>query len=90
MSDLLFDLPETPSPKLAWLRKHDLVVEHFPEGEGIDEDEFGNDVFAWTCRRRNATFAATWAKKDIGAGRTEEEAIFDFCHNSGVKHFSLP
>lgn len=52
MSDL-FDIPETLSPKLAWMRKHDCLSQrdmsgwmcHFdsmdisPIGNGITEDE---------------------------------------------------
>lgn len=85
---LFDDLPESLSPKLAWLRKHGLVTEFFSEALEMDEDEFGNDVFPWTCHVIK-TDGSTYSPREIGGGRTEEEAILNYCQKAGIKHYSL-
>ena len=95
MKTELFDVPESLSPKLKWMARNGLETQHFPEAEGVDEDEFGNDVFAWVCRKKSpegfiATDRTTWSPNSIGGGATEEDAICDYCHNSGTPHYSLP
>lgn len=87
MNDALFPLPDSPSPKLQWIRKHGLVTEYYPETVGLDEDEFGNDVFPWVCRVIKTD--SIYSPREIGGGQTEEEAIIDFCTNSGTPHYSL-
>jgi hypothetical protein len=40
MTDTLFDIPETPSPRLQWLRKHDIRIHR--------DSEEANEFTAWT------------------------------------------
>jgi hypothetical protein len=40
MTDTLFDIPETPSPRLQWLRKHDIRIH-------CDSEET-HEFTAWT------------------------------------------
>ena len=44
MSDELFSLPESPSPRLVWLRQHGLVLQKLPSGRyecALDDENFG-------------------------------------------------
>jgi hypothetical protein len=55
----LFDIPETPSPRLRWMQRHHLTVESIT-GEGADN---GN------------RYAARHGMTVIGKGATEDEAL---------------
>lgn len=80
MTDMLFDVPECLSPKLAWLKKHGLETA-FDAG-WQDKSE------AWSCYPKGMKGELT--PHNCGLGETEEEAILSFCENIGVKHYSLP
>lgn len=89
----LFPVEVSLSPKLKWLDKNGLETQHYPEAHGIDEDEFGNDVFEWVCRKKlpegfHITERTTWSPNSIGGGETEEDAICDYCQNSGTPHYN--
>ena len=43
MNNLLFDVPETLSPRLAWIKKHDLTIRHDSKIQPDAEDEFSGD-----------------------------------------------
>ncbi len=44
MSNLLFDLPESLSPKMKWLRQHGLILRKLENGQwecALDAENFG-------------------------------------------------
>jgi len=65
----LFEIPESPSPKLVWLKKHRLSLNFIEHSQD------------WMCC--NAGY--TWQ----GRGKTEDEAILDYCERHGLKHWTL-
>lgn len=84
MSDLLFDLPESKSPRLLWREKHKFVTHHFP----AMADELGDSPAPWIAIKPlpehegmeiaeiMAKSAALYDANDlIGEGETEWEAI---------------
>ena len=75
----LFTIPETPSPRLAWMRKHGVEThktEHYIPG---DEDEFGNAIHRWyACRGELNT-------KTACGGATEQEALCEFAKFHGLR-----
>jgi hypothetical protein len=74
------------SPRLAWMKRHGLETEFYPEAVGMTEDEFGNDVFPWVCRLAKPRLTSgTYCPKEIGGGETEHDAIADFAKNAGLK-----
>ncbi len=83
--DLLFDVPESLSPRVAWLRQHGLILEHRTD---LCEEEIDCGATPWVCRI--AKESGCFAPNEIGGGNTEEDAIWDFCMNSGIKHYNLP
>lgn len=83
----LFPVKESWSPKLKWMNSHGIITYHDKEtGLLLDTDE---DFFPWGCYKEGETFNAINLHERIGFGKTEEEAIIDFCHKTGIKHYSL-
>lgn len=79
---------EKPSPRLQWLKQHDLVTAHFPDIQPGDESpETGDDLYPWICRI-NKNDGSHWSPKQIGGGNNEADAIMDFCNNSGIAHWT--
>lgn len=74
--DELIPIPESLSPRLAWLKAHGLrtQIDDLPrcyKGPATTQP--------WVCH--NGT------KIDCGFGDTEADAIFDYCQKFGVKHW---
>lgn len=92
MSTELFpDLPESPSPKLAWMRKHGLAT-HFDGGLAAcpESPETGDTCFPWICSQaKSASLLFSSEIQRVGVGTTEDEAIIDFCRKNDVTHYSL-
>lgn len=81
-TELFADLPETPSPKLAWLRKHNLktwFTDHMEEGE-----------MPWACCKREDADKGDIHPDNCGIGYDEDEAILSYCHVARLTHYSLP
>ena len=87
MADDLFpNLPETLSPKLSWLRKHGLVTSLDDDlDELFESPETGDICFPWLCGKKDGDLCA----ENTGGGRTEDEAILNYCEKTGTKHWSL-
>ena len=82
----LFLVPLSLSPKMAWLKKHGLVTSHDPEFTGLPESpETGDICFPWLCDKESGDLCA----ENTGGGRTEDEAILNYCEKTGTKHWSL-
>ncbi len=72
----LFDIPYSPSPKLAWLRKHNLETAY---DSGL-VDVYGEKE-PWSCYKFNSD--------NMTIGETEIEAILRYCEKYNLKHWSL-
>ena len=72
----LFNIPVCESPRLKWLKKHDVKTQ-FHKGVAVgDEDEFGNELWPWTAGTSHGIspdrdYDGTWNR----GGATEHEAI---------------
>jgi hypothetical protein len=71
----LFEFPVTLSPRLAWMRLHgvDVIRSAAPQPGAV-----------WFCRRAGMDPTNT-----VGAGDTDNDAIYDWCEKTGIKHWSL-
>ncbi len=64
----LFDIPETPSPRILWMRKHGIEI----VDSGIDHDEGDEcDITGNQCYR----YYATCGEQSSG-GHTKDDAVF--------------
>lgn len=74
--------PETvamDSPKLAWLKRYQLITEHDPEMQPDTESpETGENLLAWVC------FEVGKVENRYGYGNTEDEAYADFAIKAGI------
>lgn len=84
----LFDIPESLSPKLKWLKEHGLETAYFPENSDLPESpETGETCYPWICyseldsERYNPDFKP-------GVGETEEDAIWNYCRKNALPHYS--
>ena len=69
MSDNLFEIPETPSPRLQWMRKHGVKTE---KTEFVD---FHQPEHAWKAESAGM----------VGVGPTEDDAIVDLAKKNNLK-----
>lgn len=69
----LFDIGESLSPRLKWMREHE--VRTFSLDEGYYE-EFNLDP--WECTSNKGNFRK-------GKGETEDEAIIDFARKNNLR-----
>lgn len=82
------DLLESPSPKLAWLRKHGLITKYDKELEACPESpETGDTCYPWIVTQADVMELDQFC---LGSGQTEEEAILNYCEKTGTRHYSLP
>ena len=84
MTDTLFDLPETPSPRLNWMRENKIeVVDSGLDHEPGDECEItGNQIYRfWAFQSGKRT------KSEISeaGGDTEDEAIVNLAKKLNLK-----
>ena len=72
----LFNLPETPSPRLAWMRKHGVWIRENREiNPGDESPETGETIYPFKA----------FGNQFVGYGNTEDEAIADFAKRAGVR-----
>jgi len=85
-TDQLFDVPEQLSPRLAWMKKHNVITYRCPS-DGLwvaDFCEDGNEDF----KDPYSYFAKETAMNGdhyIGLGQSEDEAITHLCIRCRVK-----
>jgi len=90
--DSLFELPETPSPRLKWMRENKCITFHLLPGTdgSLWMADFDRGDYTYTTP---ADYFCQLCGYDddsrIGTGETEDEAIIDLCLKSGVKHWSI-
>ena len=88
MTTELFDIPESLSPKLKWLGTHGLITRYDPElGDCPESPETGNTCYPWIVTQAGVV---EFDQFTLGSGRTEEEAIINYCEKTGTPHYSLP
>lgn len=86
-TELFADLPESPSPKLVWLRKHGLETRFDPELADCPESpETGDTCYPWIVAQADVIELDRFT---LGSGATEDEAILDYCARTGIPHYSL-
>lgn len=77
MTDELFQIDESLSPRLRWMR--DLLIQTMDNGYELTpglEDEFGNQLFRWVAwQGGKRTKASAFVDHCTGWGDTEDEAI---------------
>jgi hypothetical protein len=78
------------SPKLPWLRLHNLETVQLRGPDDLAESpETGDDVPQWVCRVIKPDMEnCAWNEREIAGGDTEDEAICAFCEASGTTHWS--
>lgn len=66
----------SPSPRLAWFKKHGIKTWSLTQDERVNDDEKW-----WAAQFTNGTRTRGSCK----CGRTEDEAIFNVCKYLGIK-----
>lgn len=69
------------SPRLAWIKRHQLVL-YFSDFTG-KSPETGNDIRPWTCSRGDSPGEVLFGK--AGIGNTEDEACCDYAQKHGLR-----
>lgn len=88
MNDTLFDLPEQPSPRLAWMRKHGIITLHHAPGRGVPPTWFAGFAEWWPDKHGENFFAWETAHNGdsrIGEGDTEDEALAQLAYHWDMK-----
>ena len=82
MTDTLFDIPETPSPRLKWMRDNKIeVVDSGLDHEPGDECEItGNRLYRYW-----AVIEGTVFENEEAGGDTEDEAIVGLARKLNLK-----
>ena len=84
--DELFNIPVCESPRLKWLKKHDVKTQHRPGINVGDEDKFGNALWPWEA---GTSHGLSPERIDAGTfsqgGETEDEAIANLAKWQGWK-----
>jgi hypothetical protein len=78
----LFNVPQQDSPRLAWLKRHNVRTQKTDNKIG-DEDEMGNKLFPWYAFV-GADMMRT-DSRDITGGETEADAIANLAIKRGLR-----
>lgn len=78
MTTELIEIPDTPSPKAAWLKRHRLRTrkEDLPRWNSGPRNQE-----PWVCENAGGTYR--------GTGTTEHDACLDYAARYGVKHWTV-
>lgn len=83
------EIPESLSPKLAWLKKHGLTTHFLPPEESLELrecPETGETIYPWRCGISHPEFGFA---VPYGVGETEADAIIDYCRKNDLPHYSI-
>lgn len=85
----LFQIEESLSPRLAWIKEHQIRTHHQPS---MEEEE--SPWTAWLPMHdwdetQSGCFSDEF-ENDVGYGRTKDEAMADLCIKCGFTHWSEP
>jgi len=92
MNDTLFEIPEQLSPRLAWIKEHQVRTHHKP---GTDpETSYWLPWSAWLPKHdfsptERGCFALAY-EHFVGYGLTEEDAIIDLAKVEKIKLWNQP
>lgn len=81
----LFDLAPSLSPRLKWMREHDIQVEFIPEEERRGHEAAWEVYSYWDDAADDEDPTA-----HTGYGETEDEAIVDFARRNHLKLWNEP
>lgn len=76
MSDELFSVPVSKSPKMRWLERHGVNVTHDEAWQYGDEDDLGNEKFP---------YYASDDGKHFHGGATEDDALVEWARARGKR-----
>jgi hypothetical protein len=84
MTDTLFDIPESPSPRLQWLRDHqiDIIDNGIDYKPGDCCEIFGNRLFRYWALQGGKQ---TKTELSEAGGDTEDEAIVNLARKLNLK-----
>ena len=74
MSEELFNLPPSPSPRIKWMREHAIQTHYCAD---IEDGPWS----AWT----GSLADAIETEDGMGYGMTEEDAVIDYAKNANLK-----
>ena len=83
-TELFNNIPESKSPRLAWMEKHDITTKHYPK---MDHPN-GNWIATWGDFDGGLLSAMEYAPGGCHVcefGRTEQDAIINLCIWHGWK-----
>ena len=82
MSDTLFNMPVCESPRLKWMREHNVSTRFSKNIKVGEEDECsGESLFPWAAFVGEPKFP----RPGVGFGNTEHEAIVELSIRKGWK-----
>ena len=81
--EMLFDVPEQLSPRLAWMKRHHVKTQFFKQNKIGDKDEFGNDNWPWYAF--DETSEENLFGRELCGGATEDDAIAEFARRNKLK-----
>lgn len=83
MNDL-FEIPPSLSPRLAWIKKHDLTIRHDSKIQPDAEDEFSGERL-YPFEVFVGKFPGTFAGNRSAWGDSEDEALVAWAKSHGIK-----
>lgn len=84
----LFDIPETLSPKLAWMRDNNCITMRDMSGWVADfRDPKFNSVSSHDYFMERLGYEGD--PSSVGYGNTEDEAILDLCIKTKTPHWTI-
>ena len=89
MTDTLFDIPESPSPRLKWMRDNQIRIIHNGDVSPGDEDEWGNRLSPF-CATKSKPGNLVFADHVTGWGDTEDEAIVELAKKLSIPLWNEP
>lgn len=89
MTDELFphSTVAVESPRLRWMKKHNVSIIHNHDVSPGDEDEFSGETIFPFCATNSPD---KWLQSRAGYGNTEVEALADWARRNGVRLWNEP
>jgi hypothetical protein len=84
MSDDLFQIEETLSPRLAWMKRHGIKTSHVPVSSDTEDELSGEEVLPWMAY----TGVAYSLSPKHAFGETEEGALINLAIRFHIPHWN--
>lgn len=88
MSEFLFNVKETLSPRLAWMRKHGIKLHATPPELVGQEDELEGEIAAFYAYVGEQDDFANVVANKIASGATDNEALLNLAAKLKIKHWN--